>query len=184
MDRVPDSRVNARGPVPQEFGGTAPRRISRRRALGEAGGVLLATSLLPSLAQAAGAAADGLTAGGPLSDPAAFLSPPVLFRPRWRWWWGEPYLASEFADEIAQFAAAGFGAAEISFTNTIAGQLAAETAGQGAVAAWGTPDQREMLTASLTPHVRTGSSSTRPSATAGRCARRARAPDLRTPSRS
>lgn len=125
------------------------RRITRRRALGEAGGALLAGSLLSAVARAAEAAGAWPIPGGPLAEPGAFRKPPIAFRPRWRWWWGEPYQAQEFQDEIAAFAAAGFGAAEISFTNTIAGQAVAETSGQGAIAAWGTPDQRQMLTVSL-----------------------------------
>ncbi len=140
--------MSAVGGPGRSTGGPQPRRITRRRMLGETGGLLAATSALPSLLKPASAAALGV-GSGPLASPNEFLDPPVAYRPRWRWWWGEPYVQQEFLDEIAAFAAAGFSAAEISFTNTIAGQAVAETTGQGGVAAWGTSDQRQMLTASL-----------------------------------
>ncbi len=128
---------------------TERRRVTRRRMLGETGSALAAAGLLPTLLRPAAAIALPAQGSGPLARPHAFLEPPLAYRPRWRWWWGEPYVQQELADELAAFAGAGFSGAEISFTNTIAGQLVAETAGQGMLAAWGTPAQRQALTTSL-----------------------------------
>lgn len=78
-----------------------------------------------------------------------FADPSRSFRPRWRWWWGLPYVDETCIEELTAMADAGFSAAEVSFGNTVLGFVASSVTGAGVAAAWGTPDQRHMLSTAL-----------------------------------
>ncbi len=68
----------------------------------------------------------------PLHSAAAFHSPPVDFRPKFRWWWGSPLDPKEISDEVNAMGDAGFRGGEIAFFGD-----------------WGTPTEQAGLTAAL-----------------------------------
>jgi hypothetical protein len=96
-------------------------------------------ALVLAIAAPGAAHAASPSAGDPLAQPRAFASPPNSQRPKFRWWWGDPpFDQKEFTAEVDAFSGAGFGGAEAAFGQALGG-------GTG----WATPEQRQMLAASL-----------------------------------
>ena len=119
--------------------------VSRRRFLGVSAAAAAAVTVPWSRS-----AWSGTTPGPGISGVLPeFAAPTLAFRPRWRWWWGLPYVDQTCVEELTAMADAGFSAAEVSFGNTVLGFLASSVTGVGAAAGWGTPDQRRMLTTAL-----------------------------------
>lgn len=121
---------------------TGSAALTRRQVIGGALAAMAVAATVPLAGTAS--AADSRTGSW-----AFFTGLPSSYRPRWRWWWGEPYEVGSMVEELRAMKAAGFSGAEIAYFGDVLKFATATTTGQGSVTGWGTAEQRAQLGAAL-----------------------------------